>query len=54
MGVNKLYKISYILADVRKKRLEWIGHLVIMDHGRALRKYFRVSWWKVEEWEDLD
>jgi hypothetical protein len=48
------YRIPYILADVRRKRLEWVRHRFIMDHGRALRKYFRVDWWEEEEWEDLD
>jgi hypothetical protein len=41
------------LADI-KKRLEWIGNRVILDYGRALRKYFRVSRWEEEKWEDLD
>jgi len=27
-----------IVADITKKRLEWIGHLVRMDHGRVVTK----------------
>jgi len=34
--------------------MEWTGYRVIMDHGKTLRKYFRVNWWEEEEWEDLD
>jgi hypothetical protein len=29
-----------VAADITKKRLEWIGHLVRMDHGRAVKKIF--------------
>jgi hypothetical protein len=46
--------MSHILADIRRKTLEWIGHLLLMDNGRTIRKYFRISWWEEEEWEDLD
>ena len=29
-----------VVADITKKRLEWIGHLVRMDHGRVVKKIF--------------
>ena len=37
-----LYKVVDIVADVKKKILEWIGHVqvVIMDQGRTLKKVF--------------
>ena len=30
------------MADIKKKRLEWIGHVVKMDHGqgRTVNKIF--------------
>jgi len=33
----ELYKDLDIVADIKNKRLEWIGHLVRMDHGRAVK-----------------
>jgi hypothetical protein len=27
-------------ADVKKKRLEWMGHVVRMDHGRVVKDIF--------------
>jgi hypothetical protein len=37
-----LYKVLDIVADIKKKILEWIGHVqvVIMDQGRTLKKVF--------------
>jgi hypothetical protein len=29
-----------IIADIKKKRLEWIGHLGRMDHERVVKKIF--------------
>jgi len=29
-----------ILADVKKKSLEWVGHVVRMDQGRTVKKIF--------------
>jgi hypothetical protein len=29
-----------IVADIKKKRLEWIGHMVRMDQGRTVKKIF--------------
>jgi len=29
-----------IVADIKKKRFEWIGHVVRMDQGRTVRKVF--------------
>jgi hypothetical protein len=27
-----------IVADIKKRRLEWIGHLVRMDHENVVKK----------------
>jgi hypothetical protein len=37
----KLYIDLDIAADIKKRRLEWIGNLVRMDHGRVVKKIFR-------------
>lgn len=36
----KLYKDSHILAEFRKERLAWIGHLIRMGHERVVKKIF--------------
>ena len=28
------------LSDIKKKQLEWIGHVVRMDKGRTVKKVF--------------
>ena len=33
-----LYKDSDIVADIKKKRFDWIRHLVRMDHGWLVKK----------------
>jgi hypothetical protein len=43
-----------VIADITKKRLKWIGYVVRMDQGRAVKIYLRVSRRKVEEGEDQD
>jgi hypothetical protein len=35
-----LYKDLDIVADIKKKTLEWIGHLARMDHRRVVTKIF--------------
>jgi hypothetical protein len=43
-GISKsknLYNDSDIAADIKKRRLEWIGHAVRMDHGRVVKKTFK-------------
>jgi hypothetical protein len=39
--LQELYKDVDIVAGIKKKRLEWIGHVVRMDHGRVVKKIFR-------------
>ena len=34
------YKELGIVADIKKKILEWVGHVVRMDQGRAVKKIF--------------
>jgi hypothetical protein len=36
--LRKLYKELDVLADIKKKRLEWTGHVVRMDQGRTVKK----------------
>jgi hypothetical protein len=38
--MRELYKDLDIVADIKKKRLKWIGHLVRMDQGRTVQKIF--------------
>jgi hypothetical protein len=38
--LRELYKDLYTVADIKKKRLEWIGHVVGMDQGRTVKKIF--------------
>ena len=38
--LRELYKDLDIVADIKKKRLEWIGHVVGMDQGRIVKKIF--------------
>jgi hypothetical protein len=35
-----LYKDLDTAADIKKKRLEWAGHVVRIDHGRTVNKIF--------------
>jgi hypothetical protein len=50
--LRELCKDLGIVADIQKKRLEWVGHLIGTDCARELRKYLTVNW-KEEKWEDL-
>jgi hypothetical protein len=44
--LRDLYKGLDIVADIRKKRLEWIGHVARIDRGGTVTKVF---WTKPEE-----
>jgi hypothetical protein len=35
---RKLYKDLDVVADIKKKRLEWSGHVVRMDQEGAFKK----------------
>jgi hypothetical protein len=35
-----LYKVLDIVADIKKKILEWTGRVVRMDQGRTVKKVF--------------
>ena len=37
---RELYKDLDIVADIKRKSLEWIGHVVRMDHGKTDKKIF--------------
>jgi hypothetical protein len=37
----ELYKHLDIVADIKRKRVERIGHVVRMDHGRTVKKVFQ-------------
>ena len=38
--LRELYKDLDIVAGIREKRLEWIGHVVGIDQGRRVKKIF--------------
>jgi len=38
--LRELYKDQHIVADIKKKRLERIGHVVRTDQGRTVKKIF--------------
>jgi len=40
MCVIYIYIYTYIVSDIKEKRLEWTGHVVRMDQGRAFKKIF--------------
>jgi hypothetical protein len=37
-GLRELYKGLDIAADIKQKRLQWIGHVITMDQGRTVKK----------------
>jgi len=39
--LRELYKDLDIVADIKKKRVEWIGHVVRTDHGWRFKKLFQ-------------
>jgi hypothetical protein len=51
---GELYKDLYIEADIKEKRLEWIGRVVRRGQGRTVKKYLRVNQREIEEGEGLD
>jgi hypothetical protein len=38
--LKELYKYLDILAGIKKKRFEWIGHIVRMDQKWTVKKIF--------------
>jgi hypothetical protein len=50
-ALRELYKYLVIIAGIKKKRFEWIGHIVRMDQKRTIKKIFGME---VEELEFLD
>ena len=38
--LRELYKNLDIEADIKKKRLDWVGHVVRMDQGSTAKKVF--------------
>ena len=51
--LRELYKDLDIVADIKRKCLKLIGHVVRMDQGESVKKYFEVNRKEVEEAEDL-
>jgi hypothetical protein len=47
--LRELYKDLDIVADIKKKRFEWMGHVARMDQEGQLRKYLRVKRREAEE-----
>jgi hypothetical protein len=50
--LGELYNDT-VIADIKKKKYEWIGHVARMDQGRTVM-YLRVKRGETEEGEDLD
>jgi hypothetical protein len=50
--LGELYK-DIVIADIKKKIYEWVGHITRMDQGRTV-KYLKVKRRETEEGEDLD
>jgi len=38
--LRELYTDLHIVANIKKKRLEWIGHVVRMNQGRTVKKIY--------------
>jgi hypothetical protein len=38
--LRELYRNLDIVSNIKRKRLEWIGHVVRMDQGRIYKKIF--------------
>ena len=38
--LRELHKDLDTVANIKKKRLEWVGHVVRMDQGRIVKKIF--------------
>jgi hypothetical protein len=49
-----LYKDLDIAADMKKKRLRWIGHPIRLDHGKVIKKIFESKPEERREIQDLD
>jgi len=41
--LRELYEDLDIAADIKKKRLEWTGHVVRMGQGRTVKKIFETE-----------
>jgi len=38
VGLGELYKNLDVITDIKKKRLEWIGHAIRMEQVRTVKK----------------
>jgi hypothetical protein len=52
--LRELYTDIDIAAGIKKKRLEWFGHVVGIDKRWTVKKIFESKPNEVEEWEELD
>jgi hypothetical protein len=52
--MRELYKDIDIVADIKKKTMEYFGRIVRMDQGRTVTKIFESKPEGKEEMEDLD
>ena len=41
--LQELYKDVDVVGDIKKKRLEWIRHLLRLDHGRLVKEIFEIK-----------
>jgi hypothetical protein len=52
--MRELYKDIDIVADIKKKTLECVGHVVRMDKERTVTKIFESKPEGIEEMKNLD
>jgi hypothetical protein len=38
--VNGLYKTHHLVTDIKRIRLEWLGHVIRMNHTKEANKCF--------------
>jgi hypothetical protein len=41
--LRELYKALDLAADINRKQLEWLGHVIGMDQRRTVKKSLKVS-----------
>jgi len=42
-GLREIYIDVDIVADIKKKRFEWVGHVARMNQGRTNKKTFDIK-----------
>ena len=52
--LQEMYRDLDIVADITKKSLEWMRHIVRLDNGRLIKKIFESKLKRRKEWEDQE